>query len=207
MKQLPVYFFNTDPYPKIANKNFKFGKVDNVDTVFTLASGFKRYKYSILYQPKKLVVYDLNPYAVALHRRIDDLEKINFEAICELYYEYEKEKINAVLSDYKLPNLITLSVEKQLKLNWDIECQRWGGEENFVTAFLYFKQQKRIYETLDVIQGRDDIKKHLGKTNFIHISNIFSWTHNPKFDRIALQKEKEEFGEFCWKNKIGVAND
>ena len=22
MKQLPVYFFNTDPYPKIANKNF-----------------------------------------------------------------------------------------------------------------------------------------------------------------------------------------
>ena len=174
MKQLPVYFFNTDPYPKIANKNFKFGKVDKVDTVFTLASGFKRYKYSILYQPKKLVVYDLNPYAVELHRRIDDLEKINFEAICELYYEYEKEKINAVLSDYKLPNLITLSVEKQLKLNWDIECQRWGGEENFVTAFLYFKQQKRIYETLDVIQGKDDIKKHLGKTNFIHISNIFS---------------------------------
>lgn len=207
MEKLPLYIFNTDPYPKVATKQFEFGKVDTIETVFTLASGFKRYKYNILYRPKNVIVYDLNPYAIEFHKRIDSLKRINFDAIKELYYEYTEKNINVVLSDFELPNLISLPVEQQLKLNWQIECKRWGGEENLVTAFLYFKQCNAVYEQIDIIKTRDKMLKYLGENNFIHISNIFSWTHNPDFDRQELKAQKDGFTRFCWQHKIGRAND
>lgn len=196
MKHLPLYVFNTDPYPKTPQKQFKRGRIENIGTVISLSSGFKRYKMHQLYKPTKVVVYDLNPYSLKFHKSIDELPLLTFSSLKELYYEYHYNDINICLSDYKLPQLVELDVETQLKSCWTIECERWGSETQFINAFHHFKEVEKVYIECDITRDISKIEEQLTTTNFMHISNIFSWTHNPTFTRDQLEVKKEIFQEW-----------
>ena len=177
----PVFIFNTEPYH--TNKiSFE------IDNLYLLASGFKRFFLTYQIKPKKIFIYDINLDSINFHKQLDNLDTIDLKKIDNIINENEDKDL--VFSDYNLKkSFYKNSSAKKLVCNWRVELTRWKDKKNLDLAFDYYKSIEKEYLQIDLIKDYSKIFD-VTKKNAIWYSNV--WDYKP----IEIENKKEKHTNF-----------
>jgi len=184
----PVFIFNTEPYQNNINKtSFE------IDNLYLLPSGFKRFLLTYQIKPKKIFIYDINLDSINFHKQLDDLDTINLKKIDNIINENQDKDL--VLSDYNIKkNFYKKSSAKKLLCNWNVELTRWKDKKDLDLAFDFYKSIEKEYIQVDLVKDYNKIFD-INKVNALWYSNIWNYAHI----KIENMNEKRRDFEFYLK--------
>jgi mRNA-degrading endonuclease RelE of RelBE toxin-antitoxin system len=186
----PVFIFNTEPY-HINKISFE------IDNLYLLPSGFKRFFLTYQLKPKKIFIYDINLDSINFNKQLDDLDTIDVKKIKNIINENEDKDL--AFSTYNIKkNFDNMSSGKKLSHNWKVELTRWADKETLDLAFNYYKSIEKEYIQVDLVEDYNKIFD-INKVNALWYSNIWNYSH---INIENMNEKRRDFDFYLKKNNI-----